>query len=224
LLPGMMCDARLFRHQMELGDIVVPAIPPVESMTEIAKLLLQDLPDRFALGGLSMGGIIAMEILAQAPERVAGLALLDTNPLAELDEVKARRVGQMAAARDGRLAQVMRDELKPNYLVDGPQKPEILDLCMAMALDLGAEVFCAQSIALRDRPDQTDTLRGFAGPALVLCGAEDTLCPLSRHELMHELMPQSALVVVEGAGHLPVLEQPDATNAALKAWMEKIDE
>ena len=88
----------------------------------------------------------------------------------------------------GRLAEVMRDEMKPNYLTDGPRRSEVLDLCMDMALGLGPQVFVNQSLALMDRPDQSQTLRGANLPALVMCGRDDTLCPLSRHELMADLL------------------------------------
>jgi pimeloyl-ACP methyl ester carboxylesterase len=90
-----------------------------------------------------------------------------------------------------------------------------------MALTLGPQVFAAQSRALRDRADRQAALAAFKGPALVLMGAEDRLCPRDRHELMHELMPQSRLVIIEGAGHLPTLEHPDETTAALRRWLEE---
>jgi pimeloyl-ACP methyl ester carboxylesterase len=86
----------------------------------------------------------------------------------------------MDAVRAGGLERVMREELKPNYLTRGPNYDAILDLCMAMALDLGAEVFERQSIALRDRPDQQETLRHVDVPTLILCGREDALCPVER--------------------------------------------
>jgi pimeloyl-ACP methyl ester carboxylesterase len=88
-----------------------------------------------------------------------------------------------------------------------------------MAVTLGPEVFRRQSVALRDRPDQTATLAAFKGPALVLMGEHDRLCPRDRHDLMHQLMPQSRLVIVREAGHLTPLEQPAATLAALKDWL-----
>jgi pimeloyl-ACP methyl ester carboxylesterase len=90
---------------------------------------------------------------------------------------------------------------------------------MAMALDLGPQVFARQSRALRDRSDQQATLAAFTGPALVLMGAEDKLCPLDRHQLMHHLMPQSRLHIIPAAAHLPPLEQPDATARALRDWL-----
>lgn len=222
LIPGMMCDARLFAPQMAaFGRRMVTVAPctEAETMPDLASLILRDAPPRFALGGLSMGGIVAMEIVRQAPERVERLALLDTNPLTEPPEVAARREPQIARALAGCLAEVMRDEMKPNYLASRDRA--VLDLCLEMALALGPEVFARQSRALASRPDQQATLAAFRGPALVLTGAQDTLCPRDRHELMHELMPQSRLVVVEGAGHLPTLERPDETTAALVRWLEE---
>jgi len=223
LIPGMMCDARMWGglpaalHPRR----VIHALPTGgETMAEIAQAILADAPQRFALAGLSMGGIVAMEMLAQAPDRIARLALLDTNPLAERPEVRARRQPQIDRALAGDLSGVMRDEMKPNYLADATDGA-VLDLCMDMALSVGPEVFCRQSLALRDRNDRTAALAAFTGPALVLMGAEDRLCPRDRHDLMHGLMPQSRLVVVEGAGHLPPLERPAETLLAFKDWLSR---
>jgi pimeloyl-ACP methyl ester carboxylesterase len=217
LLPGMMCDARLFAPQVAGLAGREVSVLPIEAHDTVAALAVDVLaaaPARFALAGLSMGGIVAMEVLRQAPDRVARIALMDTNPLAERPEVQARRGPQIAAAKAGRLREVIRDEMKPNYLAPGPRRAEVLDLCMAMALDLGPEVFVRQSLALRDRPDQQEVLRGVRVPALVLCGAGDMLCPLERHELMRDLIPGAVLRVIEGAAHLPTLEQPEAVTEA----------
>ena len=224
LLPGMMCDARLFGPQIDALSNRVPLmsfpLSQQDSVGAMAAEILNNAPPRFALAGLSMGGIVAMEVLRQAPDRVERLALLDTNPLAEASEVKARRAPQMAAVREGRLRQVMRDEMKPNYLADGPRQGAILDLCMAMATDLGPDVFLRQSQALMDRIDQRATLSAYTGKTLVLCGRADSLCPVERHQLMHDLLPDSVLTIIEDSGHLPTLEQPQETTAALIRWLE----
>ncbi len=224
LVPGMMCDARLFGPQIAAlsarRTLHLPPLTAADTIAGLAAAVLRDAPPRFALAGLSMGGIVAMEMLAQAPDRIERIALMDTNPLAERPEMQARRAPQIAAAQAGRLAEVMRDEMKPNYLVPGPGMAAILDLCMAMALDLGAEVFVRQSVSLRDRADRTDTLRAARIPALILCGRHDRLCPVERHELMAGLIPGARLEIIEGAGHLPVLEQPERTTAALVRWLE----
>ena len=223
LLPGMMCDARLFDRQIAAisGRRAIHVAPMTgTSIAACAALILKHSPPTFALAGLSMGGIVAMEMLRQAPDRIERLALLDTNPLAETPEIQARREPQIEKVQNGQLLAVMRDEMKPHYLADGPNRTTILDLCMEMAQALGSEIFVAQSRALQSRPDQTETLRNCTVPTLILCGAEDTLCPVHRHTLMHELVTHSTLEVIENAGHLPTLEQPDQTTAALIRWLE----
>lgn len=225
LLPGMMCDARLFAPQIAAFSgrrmLICAPISERSSVTELASDILANAPPRFALAGLSMGGIIAMEVLRQAPDRVQRIALLDTNPLVESDQFKARRFPQMMAVKEGKLSIVMRDEMKPNYLSDGPKRDEVLDLCMEMALGLGPHVFLSQSRALMDRPGYSETLRYANLPALVLCGRDDTLCPVSRHELMADLIAGARLEIIDDAGHLPTLEQPEKTNAALARWLEE---
>ncbi len=223
LLPGMMCDTRLYTRQIEAlsseHSIMVAPLTGGSSMQSMAQEVLAQTPEKFALAGLSMGGIVAMEVLRQAPDRVNRLALLDTNPLAETPERQALRAPQIERAKAGGLRAIMRDEMKPSYLTDGPHRNAILDLCMAMAEGLGAEVFCRQSIALRDRPDQCNTLQQYSGPTLILCGEDDKLCPVKRHELMRDLMTDAHLAVIPGAGHLPVLEQPERTTAELQRWL-----
>lgn len=223
LLPGMMCDARLFGPVMgAFAGHPVLHVPLVSSddVDGLAHEVLALAPPRFALAGLSMGGIVAMAVLAAAPECVERLALLDTNPRAEAPEMRARRAGQIARAMHGDLAGVMREDLKPNYLAPGARRDDVLDLCMDMALGLGPEVFARQSEALRDRPDRQAVLAAFEGPALVLMGEHDRLCPLERHELMHGLLQGSRLAVVPGAGHLPPLEAPEETAAHLRRWLD----
>ena len=224
LIPGMMCDARIWGalpHVLHPRSVLHALPDQAGTMAGMAAAILATAPPRFALAGLSMGGIVAMEMLQQAPGRVERLALLDTNPCAESPEAQTRRGPQIARALAGDLAGVMRDEMKPNYLAPGPDPERILDLCMEMALALGPEVFARQSRALRDRADRQKTLAAFLGPALVLTGAHDRLCPRHRHEQMHRLMPQSRLVVIEGAGHLPTLERPEETAAALRRWLQE---
>ena len=224
LLPGMMCDARLFEPQIrELSkacDVQVLAITEFDSVTELAYDVLSKAPAKFSLAGLSMGGIVAMEIMAIAPERVERLALMDTNHLAEDEAVSKNRVRQIDQVRQGNLVGVMRDEMKPLYLAESSERDQHLTLCMDMAQALGAEVFIRQSKALTSRRDQTSTLNSLNLPTLVMCGREDRLCPVERHQLIQTLIPQAKLSIINNAGHLPTLENPEETNIQLATWLE----
>ena len=131
LLPGMMCDARLFSPQIGALSgrypIFVAPIGAHDTMQALAAEVLRHAPDRFALAGLSMGGIVAMEMLRQAPGRLAGMALMDTNPLAEADQVKARREPQIEAVKNGRLRDVMAEEIQEGRdLYQSRVAPELL--------------------------------------------------------------------------------------------------
>lgn len=224
MLPGMMCDHRLFAPQVAVfektRDVVVPPLHGADSVAGLAHMILDDAPERFALAGLSMGGIVAMEVMRQARNRVTRLALMDTNPFAEATDRQAIREGQISKVRSGGLRDVMRDDMKPLYLSDTPNRAAILDICMSMALDLGDEVFIQQSRALANRPDQTATLAEVKVPVLILHGAEDMLCPAEKHRAMYDLIPGAELVTINRAGHLPCLENPVETTAALQRWLE----
>ena len=222
LIPGFMCDGRLFEPQIrglhKTHDVTI-ALPTERTIGDMAARILDDNPGEFALGGLSMGGIIALEMLRQAPDRITRLALMDTTPLADAPANYEVRTRQIAEVHAGHLETIMRDELKPAYLVESREKTAILDLCMAMAKSLGPEVFEAQSLALRDRADLQAALTHAPEHTLILHGAEDRLCPPERHHLMHRLAPHSRLVSIEKAGHLPTLERPFQTTAAIQNWL-----
>lgn len=223
LLPGMMCDARLFLPQIVALSAEIPVqVAPVtigDTIEAIARNVLTAAPERFALAGLSMGGIVAMEVLRLAPRRISRIALMDTNCQSEMPNVAAAREPQIVGAQAGRLAEIMRDEMKPNYLAPGPQRLDVLNTVMDMAMDLGPDVFVRQSRALQRRPDQQATLRKAKTPALIICGEYDALCPVRRHEFMAHLMPNARLEIIADAGHLPTLEQPSAVTDLLRHWL-----
>lgn len=223
LVPGLLCDSRVFRPQVEALSaectIHLPVLTQGETISEIARHVLCAAPLRFALAGLSMGGIVAMEMLAQAPERIERIALLDTVAGSEPARIAERREGQIARVRRDGLAAVLKAEMLPYYTVPGPQRAGIETLVLDMALRLGPDVFARQTRALRDRQDRIGVLTEARLPALVLCGSEDALCPVSEHREMHRALSNSTLEIVDGAGHVPSLERPDAVNAALTRWL-----
>ena len=225
MVPGMMCDERIFSPQIEALsqnlEVTIADISNFSSVRELASDVLKKAPKKFSLLGHSMGGIVAMEIYSQAPDRIEKLILMDTNPKAELDEVKLKREPQIREVNKGKLLEVMRDEMKPNYLAESENKRSVLNVCMDMALTLGPDVFINQSRALQSRLDQQNTIQSIKIPVLIMCGSEDKLCPVERHEMMHNMISDSDLKIINNAGHMPTLEQPGETTEVLKEWLMK---
>ena len=226
LLPGMMCDRRLWRAQIAAfsadREVIAPTLTDGDSIAQIARSLLSSLPEYFSLAGLSMGGIVAFEIMRQAPHRIDRLALLDTNHRPDTDERRRMRDRQVSDVLAGRLNTVMREELKPNYLAEiHRDNLTLLDEVLAMGLELGEKVFVAQSVALQTRPDSTATLQEIRCPTTVICGAEDALCPPALHRQIHEGIKGSALHIVEDCGHLSPMEQPELVTSLMHEWLYK---
>nr|WP_174822793.1 alpha/beta fold hydrolase [Ruegeria lacuscaerulensis] len=218
-----MCDARVFEPQivsLSRGRAVMVApITLGERIEEIASNLLDQLPHRFALGGLSMGGVVALEVIRRAPDRVSRLCLMSTDAQADTPQLAAAREELLVGAKAGRLEDVMRRIIGSDLLAPGPKRIPILNDVIAMALELGPEVFERQIRALQRRPDQQGELRRIKVPTLILCGAHDTLTPVRKHSFMADLIPEAELRVVDEAGHLPTLETPQIVTDALENWL-----
>jgi len=232
-LPGMMCDERLFSSQLSYFSqsfrCVSLSFAEGDSIGDYAKnvitLLEKNDPDTSSniLIGLSMGGIVAMECMRQAPELIAAVILMDTNPLAEEANRQRLRVPQIQRALEGEMHAVLIEEMKPLYLAPDNRSDEaLLALVLDMAESLGSDVFINQSKALMNRRDNVETLSRWAKPSMILFGAHDVLCPPSRHRMMHSLMQESHLVEVSEAGHLPTLEAPAQVIEALDVFIQTV--
>jgi pimeloyl-ACP methyl ester carboxylesterase len=221
----MSCDARLFGQVFNALSrdraVMIAPITRGERIEEIASLLLDQLPQRFALAGVSMGGIVAMEILNRIPDRVTRLCLMGTSPFPETPQVASAREPLIVRAKAGHLPDVLREGFPAEFLAPGPRRIEALNLMYQMGEDLGEDVFVRQSRALQRRPDQQIALRKCAVPTLIVAGAQDPLTPVKRHQFMADLMPGAELLILEEAGHLPVLEVPEMVVSAMRGWLEQ---
>lgn len=224
LLPGLMSDARLFRPQIEVLSrsraVTIAPLLSGERVEEIASGLLDVLPHRFALAGQGLGGMVALELIRRAPDRVTRLCLMATDGQADTPHIAAGREELIVGAQAGRLEDVMRKAIGSDTLAPGPQRIPILNDILRMAEDLGPDHFVRQMRVLQRRPDQQVTLRRINVPALILCGAHDTLTPVRKHSFMADLIPDARLQVIETAGHLPSLETPDIVINALQEWLQ----
>ena len=221
-LPGLVTDARLFQFQIEdLSDLAqssVGNLSVADTMPELAAEVLSHAPPQFALAGLSMGGYVALEIMRQAPERVQGLALLDTSARADTPEGKAKRQKLMEQAETN--YQVVLDELMPKLV--HPSKltcNAIVDTIYSMGHRIGKDAFIKQQRAIMNRIDSRPHLKKIACPTLVLCGRQDLITPVDIHEEMAAAIPGSHLEVIEECAHLSALGQPKLVSEAMRIWL-----
>lgn len=223
LIPGLMADARLFQTQITLlsaaRTIVVAAPVRGERIEEMASALLDTLPARFALAGQGLGGVVAMDILRRAPERVNRLALISTDPVNDTPAIAAERDVAIARARAGKLAQAIEEAVRPEYLAPGPGRMAVLGLVRQMAQDLGPDLFVRQMRAMQRRRDYQAILRRVRVPTMIICGASDTRLPMKRQSFTATLIERAVFHPIEDAGHLPSVEQPVATTQALVEFL-----
>jgi pimeloyl-ACP methyl ester carboxylesterase len=226
LLPGMLLDAELFAHQVkhlsDACDVQVGDITTADTIEGMARSVLEAAPERFALAGLSLGGIVAFEILRRAPERIERLALLDTNARPPTpDQLEAwRRFA--ALTREGRFAEVTETHLMPVLISPDRQSDTgITGAIKRMAEHVGEEAFLRQLSAQSARPDSRKHLGYISCPTLVAGGRQDALCPVELHEEIASAIPGAALVVIEQCGHLSSMEQPQAVTALLRYWLQQ---
>ena len=231
LLPGNMCDARLWSPlgaELDRRNIAwrVGDLSRQSSITAMAADMLAEQDGPLLPVGFSMGAIVALEMARQAPERLRALGLLALNASADLPERAQHRPRQQTDVRGGALERVVAEELKPNYLAAANRgDAALLALTMDMALALGADVFVRQSEALRTREDLRPVLSTLALPVLLACGAEDALCPPEWHRRWAEAIgPAAVLHQIAGAGHLLPIEQPRRLAAVLIPWLQTIEE
>jgi pimeloyl-ACP methyl ester carboxylesterase len=231
LLPGLLCDraawAEVIRWLDRDRDCLVPDYGVRDTLAGMAVDVLAAAPARFAVAGHSMGGRVALEMLRRAPERIAGLALLDTATHARAaGEAGAREEAERLALLDLARLQGMRvmgrrwaePMVHPSRLADAGLMNAILDMIERKTPD----IFAAQIRALLARPEAGPLLPGVKCPALVLCGREDSWATLARHEAMASAIPGCRLVVVERCGHMAPMERPEAVAGALSEWLRAI--
>ena len=224
LVPGLNCSARLYAEQIpalwRFGPVRWLYHTRDASIPAIARRILAAAPPFFALIGLSMGGYIAFEIMRQAPQRVARLALLDTGARPETAEQTARRQSPMAMARAGKLIEAADESfvffVHPNRHCD----VALREVVRAMAEETGADAFLRQQQAIMARPDSRPGLAAIACPTLMLVGEQDRGTPPELAREIAGAIAGARLVIVPDCGHLSTIERPQAVTKALVEWMQ----
>ena len=223
LLPGTLCTGAIFEHQIKALEPLASCVEVVQfrrerSIDEMAATVAQRIPQgtRAAIAGFSMGGMVALALARRAPEKIARLALINSNHHGDHAERRARRLNQLGATTEDDLSSLIERDYLPRYL--HRQEPRHRALILDMARELGMGCFRAQTAALADRPDASASLRALDCPILILGSTEDPLCPPTVQIEMHHMTPHGDLLMLSDCGHFSMLERPEAVSCALRSW------
>ena len=241
LIHGFPFDGRSWEGQLKAlsgqAHVLAPDLPgfgdspageppyTVERYAEDCVAVLDglDITEPVVVGGLSMGGYIALAFVRHFPERVAGLLLASTRPGADSEEGKANRDKAIAEVKAKGVAALV-EGMHPKLLAPSTYetKPEVAARLKGIMLNASEAGVVGALQAMRDRPDATEELAQIEVPALVIHGEEDGVIPISEAEDMAAALPYAELVRVADAGHLPNMEQPQAFNEAVEAFLGRI--
>jgi pimeloyl-ACP methyl ester carboxylesterase len=227
LLPGLLCDAALWAAQVReltnVCEIWIPDLSQDDTMAAMATRVLAGAPAaRFALAGLSMGGYVALEMLRQSPERISGVALLDTRARPDsADEAERRQTLMRIAERAKGFAPVNKRMLPLLVHASRLADRQLIDTIHDMAERTGIPGYLRQQHAIMSRPDFRPSLAAIGCPTLVLCGRQDAITPVSFHEEIAAIVGGAQLVIVEECGHLSTLERPAEVSHAMREWLRR---
>jgi pimeloyl-ACP methyl ester carboxylesterase len=205
------------------GDSPAPRGPfTIDSAADAVRDFLDatKVTGRVVLGGLSMGGYIALAFARRYPARLAGLILADTRSEPDDAAGKAKRDELIALANSAGVSGVL-DQMLPKMLAP-PARPELVETVRTIAVGQSAATVAAALAALRDRPDATTSLGAITVPTLILVGEQDAITPPVMAQSLAGRIPGSRLVTIPGAGHLNNLENPDAFTTAVREFVTEL--
>jgi pimeloyl-ACP methyl ester carboxylesterase len=223
LVPGLGSSVRthlpilpaLWRH----GSVFVANQTRDDTIAAMAARVLSEAPQKFSLIGHSLGGYIVLEMIRQQPERIARLALLNTSARPDTAEATKLRNERVAEARAGRYMEMQAANFPQSVHPDRVNDALLIETSMLTREDSGADAFIRQQAAIIARIDSRPHLKDIRVPTLVLSGDKDMLISNEFSKEMASMIPGAKLVIVPNCGHLAPLERPEATSAALDAWL-----
>lgn len=222
-LPGLLEDADAFRHQIDALGALTPCtvadLTRSDTIADLARDALKQAPRApFALAGHSMGGYVALEVMRQAPERVARLALLNTHARPDTAESTENRRRLMALAEND--FEAVNTALMAKILsAKHQQETGMVGQITEMALGVGKEAFLRQQRAIIGRIDSRPHLGRIRCPTLVVAAREDAIMPVEILEELAAGIPGARLAIVEDSGHMACIEQPGEVTQLLKEWL-----
>ena len=226
ILPGLLTDESLFRHQVRtLGDIAHCSVADyglASNIADMARKVLAQAPEKFTLMGFSMGGYVALELMRIAPERVQALVLVSTSARAESDEARTARAKMMVQAQNN--FQIVLDLMMPKFLHPSRMRYHSnVIIVYAMGLRVGKETFLRHSRAIMERRDSRPYLGKIACPTLIVCGRDDVLTPVGLHEELAAGIAGAQLRILPDSAHFLTIGRPALVSKVLRNWLMELD-
>ena len=224
LLPGMLCDAEVWRAQIAAlqsdHELCIPVFRGFSSLEAMALHVLSLAPARFSIVAHSMGGRVAMELMRLAPERIRHFIVMDmgVHPVTAQETVRNRLLMQLAV--DGGLEAVADSWIPFMIHPDRHHDDALKHRIKAMVLRNDIEDLRGQLQAAQDRADQAQYLAGISHKVFIVCGDSDNWNPPQLHQSMQEALAGSELVIIVGCGHMTPMEKPAEVNALLLHWLQ----
>jgi pimeloyl-ACP methyl ester carboxylesterase len=228
LLPGLICDARIWAPQVEAllarGEVRgIDGYDEADSLGAMAEKVLEGAPSRFAVVGHSMGGRVALEVFRRAPDRVAGIGLISTGVHPTKPNEAEGRFSLLARGVEEGMDALIDAWLPPMVWEENRLKPGLMDSLWAMCSDAGLDMYERQIRALLARPKVEALLPQIRCPALVATGEFDGWAPPAQHEAIAAAIEDVTYAVIPEAGHMVPVERPAAMNQILVDWLDKVD-
>ena len=230
LVPGLVCDNAVWEPLLpKLADQRACTMinhGSADSLSQMARQMLDSAPPKMLLAGHSMGARVVLEALRQAPQRILGVALLDTGflpkaPGAIGEEESRKRFALLKVAREQGVGVMALEWVKGMVHPTRLQDEDLIERIILMFERKTADIFECQIKALLGRPDGSDVLRSITVPTLLMCGRQDSWSPVTQHQAMQALAPAAEFDVIEEAGHMAPMEQPEAVAQSLERWMAR---
>ena len=223
LVPGLNNTARVWDGLVgELAgsfDCRALDCPALESVEAVADALLAQLPHRFWLAGFSFGGYVALAMLERAPQRVEGLALINTSARADTDAQRAARAKSILAAQAGEHETLVAAQAALVFHPTSLSDASLMKARHAMVRDYGSARFIAHLRACAARADRTAVLQAFEGPLLLVAASDDRVIATEQQRASVNDFPRARYAEIAQAGHMMPVERPAALAQAIRNWL-----
>lgn len=223
LVPGLLCDATVWQPVIDAFKKRLPVLvgdcSSQDSITQMAKDILDSADGDLFVAGHSMGGRVALEMVRLAPDRVAKLLLADTGVHPKREDEEAKRQVLVDLGNERGMGALAEKWLPPMVHPDRIDDGVLIGALTQMVERMSPKLHARQIKALLDRPDATSGLKDITCQTVLVAGRQDAWSPVEQHEAMLPHLRDARMKVIEDAGHFAPIERPSAFISVMEEWL-----